>query len=297
MASLDTLYRLEEVNLLLEDDLIPTRQWKKVISKCKKEGIKTIVFNLRHNNPRKDLLELIEFAKDFHTRLVIDGRFLTKLYCESLKEAGLCEISTILYSFLALAHGSITGDDSFSYVTMGIKNVIKLNQKLTVHIPICKVNYKSVNETIRYLYGLGVRNIVISVYTEGNAFFKNTVLTKPELIEVLENAVSISKEFKDLFFNFDGPGWVDEIELIKLHLPTPTCKACLTKLSVLRNGDVVPCSSGISVNTVLDNIFYSSWKKVKSSFNYKAIRDHSFSQPDKCPYLRFIEASKCTEQR
>ncbi len=293
----DNLCRLETIELLLEDDLVSTKQWKKAISKCGRIGIKNLVFNLKHNTPRKDLLELIEYSQNFNTKLIIDGVFLSRPFCEKLKEANIKHISTTLYSFLAVCHGTVSNDDSFSKIVMGIKNAIQYGLDINIDIPVCRINYKSVNATLQYLYELGVRSTNITVYMEGTAFFKNQPLDEQELIKMLEEAIPLVKSLPGLSLTFDSPSWIRELELFKLQLPTPTCKACLKRMCILSNGDVVPCSAGIAVNTVLGNIFYSSWNKIKSGYDYKAIRQHSYESPEECPFLRFSDTPKCTEQR
>ena len=118
----------------------------------------------------------------------------------------------------------------------------------------------------------------------GNAINDNsqeTQLSKEELTNVLQEVNEYIKE-NDLYLSFTSPGWIDEDTLEQLGLTIPSCGACLSNMAVAPNGDVVPCQSWLSEES-LGNLLNDSWNKIWSSKKCKTIRKQSMNLDNVCP--------------
>ena len=65
-----------------EQKELSTHEWMKVIDKCRIAGIPQLTFTGGEPTMREDLVELVEHAKWFVTRLNTNGILLTKELCE-----------------------------------------------------------------------------------------------------------------------------------------------------------------------------------------------------------------------
>lgn len=99
-------------------------------------------------------------------------------------------------------HDFISGvPKSFEQTIQGIKNLLCLNQVVTVNIVITKINYRYLLEIVKYLDDIGVKYIELSfINIDGDAFtnFENIVPrindVQPYIFDVIKNLHSISRE-------------------------------------------------------------------------------------------------------
>ena len=81
-----------------EVEELNTEEWKKIIDKCKEAMIPQLTFTGGEPTIRKDLVELVDYAKWFVTRLNTNGVLLTKELCQKLYAASLDSVQITLYS-------------------------------------------------------------------------------------------------------------------------------------------------------------------------------------------------------
>jgi len=75
---------------------------------------------------------------------------------------------------------------------------------------------------------------------------------------------------------------VDDGLLEELHLTIPSCGACLSNMAVAPNGDVVPCQSWLSEES-LGNLLNDNWKQIWNSKECEIIRKQSMKSDNICP--------------
>ena len=92
---------------------LTTEEWKKVIDICRKNCIPQLTFTGGEPTIREDLVELVDYAKWFVTRLNTNGVLLTKELCQKLYEASLDSVQVTLYSYDREIHNKLVGSDNY----------------------------------------------------------------------------------------------------------------------------------------------------------------------------------------
>lgn len=263
---------------------LSTSEWKCVIDQCRKVGIPQLTFTGGEPTMRKDLPELIDYAKWFVTRLNTNGVKLTKELCKELYDASLDSVQITLYSADEMEHNTLVGVNNFKSTVEGIKNAIDAGLNISINTPLCKVNANYL-DTLRFLNELGVKYVSCSgLIVTGNACqqeSKCTQLTEKELYAILKEATLYCAE-QHIEISFTSPGWVSDDKLEVLGLAIPTCGACLSNMAITPNGGVVPCQSWLSEET-LGNILQQSWNSIWNSPRCKEIRNYASSMEHDCP--------------
>lgn len=272
---------------------LSTEEWKKVINKCREIGIPQLTFTGGEPTMRDDLVELIEHASWFVTRLNTNGVNLTSSLCDKLYQASLDSVQITLYSSVEDEHNTLVGAGNFKKTVRGIENAIKAGLNVSVNTPLCTINAEY-RRTLEFLNELGVKYVSCSgLIVTGNACSaqsQNTQLSEDELYNILKSAKKFC-EANHMEISFTSPGWVEQNKLTELGLTVPTCGACLSNMAIAPNGNVVPCQSWLSDDGVLGNILSDSWSKMWNSPNCKEKRDFSALMECACP-LRDKEGTK-----
>lgn len=262
------------------------KDWKKIIDECRKARIPSLTFTGGEATIRDDLVEMIDYAKWFVTRLNTNGILLSKNLCNKLYEASLDSVQVTLYSYDEKVHNELVGGNHFQQTVAGIKNAIEAGLDVSINTPLCSLNSDYI-ETIKFAESLGVHYFSCSgLILTGNAktvISSTTRLTKEEITKIIKKAVRYAKsDGRDLEISFTSPGWIEEEELKKLNMIVPSCGACLSNMAIAPNGDVIPCQSWLSGIT-LGNMLTDSFKNIWTSKECKKIRKQSASNKNMCP--------------
>ena len=238
---------------------------------------------------REDLIELIEYAKWFVTRLNTNGINLTKEFCEKLKGASLDSVQITFYSYNEDIHNRLVGAQRYSDTLAGIENAIGAGLNVSINTPLCTLNRDYV-ETLRFLHDKGIEYVTCSgLITTGNARkeeSENLQLSNAEVRGILLEAVKYCYE-NGMEISFTSPGWVDDKFCKQLGIPTPNCGACLSNMAITPAGNVVPCQSWLS-DKPLGNMLKDKWKDIWENPVCKERREFSTKMRCECP-LRIIK--------
>ena len=156
---------------------------------------------------RADLVELVEAAQWFVTRLNTNGRLLTPELCRRLYEASLDSVQVTLYSADAAVHNTLVGAPGFDDTVQGVRNAVAAGLMTSVNTPLCSLN-RDYAATLRFVHELGVRYVTCSgLIPSGGAeteASQATRLTQEELTAVLRQAVEtggdVAGELGDVLF-------------------------------------------------------------------------------------------------
>lgn len=268
-----------------EVEELSTDDWKKIIDKCREAYIPQLTFTGGEPTMRNDLLELIEYAKWFVTRLNTNGILLSEELCKQLYEVSLDSVQITLYSSEKKEHENLTGSHAFDKTVQGIKNALAAGLNVSVNTPICKIN-KNYVKTLEFLHELGVEYVSCSgIIFTGNARnddAKKDQLTENELFAVLKEAAVYCQE-NNMEISFTSPGLVSEEKLECIGLATPTCGACMSNMAISPNGDVVPCQSWLNANSILGNMLTDPWKRIWTSPLSLSTREFAAKLEQTCP--------------
>lgn len=266
---------------LSETKELSTEEWKEIISACKKAKIPQLTFTGGEPTMRPDLCELVAEAKWFVTRLNTNGVLLTKDLCAALMEAELDSVQITLYSSDKDIHNALVGADNFDKTVSGIKNALEAGLNVSINTPLCTKN-KDYAQTLAFLKELGVSYVTCSgLIVTGNATLNQSVTTQlgtDEIYEVVKAAADYCFAH-EMELSFTSPGWISEEKLRALHLTVPSCGACLSNMAIAPNGQVIPCQSWLSGETLGDmrtDKFSKIWNhpmcKMRRNFSAKSLQ-------------------------
>lgn len=263
---------------------LTTAEWKDVLARLRAANIPQVTFTGGEPTLRGDLVELVDAAQWFVTRLNTNGRLLTPQLCRALAEASLDSVQVTLYAADAEAHNALVGAPGFDETVRGIRNAVDAGLIVSVNTPLCSLN-RDYAATLRFAAALGVRyatcsGLIPSGGAEG-AESRATRLSAEELTEILQSAVAAAHELS-MELDFTSPGWLPEqtLRALGLHL-IPSCGACLSNMAVAPDGTVIPCQSWLG-GTALGNILTDDWDKIWQSQRCAAIRAKSAKMEQLC---------------
>ena len=256
---------------------LSTEQWKTALALLRKANIPQATFTGGEPTLRSDLVELVQAAAWFVTRLNTNGRLLTPELCAGLYEASLDSVQVTLYSAEGNIHNQLVGVNGFSDTVQGIRNAVAAGLIVSVNTPLCSLNTHYA-ETLRFVHSLGVRYVTCSgLIPSGSACGQEsraTALTPEQLTDVLRQAVDTAEEL-GMELDFTSPGWLEEETLRSLGLNLiPSCGACLSNMAVTPDGKVVPCQSWLS-DEPLGDLLHDDWADIWNSPRCAAIRAES----------------------
>ena len=263
---------------------LTTAQWKEILAKLRAANVPQVTFTGGEPTLRADLVELVEVAQWFVTRLNTNGRLLTPELCRRLYEASLDSVQVTLYSHDPAIHNALVGAEGFDDTVAGIKNAVAAGLSVSVNTPLCSLN-TDYAATVRFVHELGVRYVTCSgLIPSGSAEgaeSRATRLTEEQLTDVLRRAVTAAEEL-GMEMDFTSPGWLKEETLRAMGLTlVPSCGACLSNMAIAPDGGVIPCQSWLS-SQPLGNILADDWDKIWQSERCAAIRARSAKMEQLC---------------
>ena len=271
-----------------EEDELTTDDWKKIIDKCRKAGIPQITFTGGEPTMREDLCELISYARWFVSRLNTNGIRLTEEYCRELRKAELDSVQITFYSADSEIHNALVGARQFENTAAGIDNALAAGLQISINTPLCSLNRDYV-KTLKYLHDKGVIYVTCSgLITTGNALgedSRNLQLTSEELEQILREAVEYCHSH-GMEIAFTSPGWINQEVFEELNIATPSCGACLSNMAVTPGGNVVPCQSWLSEES-LGSMLNDSWENIWNAEKAQNLREYSAQMTGRCPLRRY----------
>lgn len=276
---------------LSEEKELDTNTWIKIIEKCREVGIPQITFTGGEPTMRDDLIELIDHAKWFVTRLNTNGIKLTKEYCKQLFDASLDSAQITFYSSDKDIHNKLVGAPQYDMTVAGIENALGAGLNISINTPLCTLN-KDYVKTLEFLHEKGVTYVTCSgLITTGAAATESSEilqLSNEEILKVLTDAVEYCKA-NEMEISFTSPGWVDEEFFYERGMNPPTCGACLSNMAITPSGNVVPCQSWLSEEP-LGNMLKTDWAKIWYNPRTMNRRDFSSMMTGTCPLRKPFDA-------
>ena len=263
---------------------LTTAQWKEILAKLRAANVPQVTFTGGEPTLRADLVELVEAAQWFVTRLNTNGRLLTPELCRRLYDASLDSVQVTLYSHDPAIHNALVGAEGFDDTVTGIRNAVAAGLSVSVNTPLCSLN-EDYAATVRFVHELGVRYVTCSgLIPSGSAEgaeSQATRLTEEQLTDVLRRAVTAAEEL-GMEMDFTSPGWLKEEALRSMGLTlVPSCGACLSNMAIAPDGGVIPCQSWLS-SQPLGNMLTDDWDKIWQSQRCAAIRAKSAKMEQLC---------------
>ncbi len=274
----------EQSSMNIKEEL-STKQWKTIIEKCKDAQIPMVTFTGGEPLMRSDIVELVDYAKWFVTRMNTNGYLLTADLAEKLFEASLDSIQITLYSSDPTVHDNLVGKTgAWERTVEGIKNALTAGLSVSVNTPLVGLN-SDYNETLNFLHEIGVRCVTCSGLIATGAAKKQIesgkTLDADSLQILLSKAIKTCEEL-NMEISFTSPGCLPAEEILKMGFhSSPVCGACLSNMAINPQGNVVPCQSWLNGET-LGNMLKDDWSKIWNNSFCKKIRHDNANKPQ-CP--------------
>ncbi|MCD6247567.1 MAG: radical SAM protein [Candidatus Diapherotrites archaeon] len=181
-----------------------TAEIKQDILRAKQSGAEILGFTGGEPTIRKDIFELVEFAKKqgFRTvRIQTNGRmFASKEFTKRIIEAGANYFKFTINGHKAKIHDFLTQvPGSFEQTITGLKNVKALGRTVEVNILINKQNYKFLPQMVKFFIDLGISQFTLIF----PSYIGNALVYKDDVVVTLSEAVPYVKEAIDIIEDYE----------------------------------------------------------------------------------------------
>lgn len=187
---------------------VPLQDIENQLKQGRKQGIKKLILSGGEPTLHSDYLEIVAFGRNIGydgIQIVTNGRmFAYKGFLEQAVANGLTETTFSIHGHTkALYEKQTQIKDSYEQAMRGLLNALK-NKKLIVNIDIVinRINYRYLEEIIRFFIGLGVGEFdLLHVVPFGNAWKnkKDVFYNLDSASPYLEKAFSLQFEFPDIY--------------------------------------------------------------------------------------------------
>ena len=239
-------------------------EWVKVLEILWKTGIPQVVFTGGEPTLRDDIVELVSQADEFVTGLVTNGTRLFEL-AQALKDASLDYAQVTVESFDAKIHDQITcTEGSHAKTLAGIRKALSIGMQIVTNTTLTKSNAASFTETIRWLHGLGIKNVACNTLIcsgHGVEHKKENGLDDKALKDVLTAGCKTATELGMAFQWYSPTCYHEGTNPIELGLGIKTCSAAAHNMTIQPDGTVLPCQSWPdTVGNILKDDWASIWR-------------------------------------
>jgi radical SAM protein with 4Fe4S-binding SPASM domain len=260
---------------------LSTAEWVKVYDVLWKAGIPQVVFTGGEPTLREDLVELVSQADEFVTGLVTNGTRLAEL-AEALRDASLDYAQVTVESFDPTIHDRITcTEGSHAKTLAGIRRALSIGMQVVTNTTLTRTNAASFNETIRWLHGLGIKNVACNTLIcsgHGVEHKKENGLDDAALREVLTAACRVSEELGIVFQWYSPTCYQQGVNPLELGLGIKSCSAAAHNMTIQPDGTVLPCQSWPDA---VGNILKDDWVSIWRHPTCVKLREHLFT-PEEC---------------
>jgi len=221
----------------------------------------------------KLLFRLIKYVKQKDPKISIgiltNGTLLTNSMVKKLKKAGVAFVQVSLDGATEKVNDSIRGPGSFNKAIEGIKRLVKAKFTTAIMFTLHKKNMGEIPRLIDLAIDLGVTRLGVErvVPTGRGKSLEKEMLTPEELHQIFLYLAKRRQEIKKKGQKLDiwtyRPLWCLLRKEIKDSQIGGGCSAGLNGLTIMPNGDVMPCRrlNLVIGNLLKDNLFelwYSS---------------------------------------
>ena len=234
---------------LQKHEELATYQWKEIISDFASLGAETVVFSGGEPLLRKDLLELIAFAKESSLKVCItsNGVMINKDLAKELSEAGV-DVINISIDGLEVIHDYLRGEGNFNKALEALKYLKINNIELTIATMVSRYNYKDLVSIVNLAKNLGVTTIKLQPF---NSLFLKDEKAKADFFINSEDIDGLKNIIKDVYLKCIEYGIAinprEYLERLPVYLSnkflakSKFCPALYSSLPLNAKGEFYPC--------------------------------------------------------
>ncbi len=251
---------------------LSTDQLKCILYKIKNEAkVPGVSFTGGEPTLRKDLLELIKFARSINLRvnLITNGINIDQEYAMQLKDAGLNSAQVSLEAGEESIHEELTKVKGSLKKTLAAVKYLKEND-IFVHTntTINQLNKDSLLQLVDIAKESGTNRLSMNMLMPCGNSIQNKYLwiSYSEIGEII-NKLKLYSQEKDVEFMWYSPTPLCLYNPIQYGLGNKTCAAAHGLLSIDPAGNILPCSSlNIPLGNLLNSNFDEIWFSEKALF-------------------------------
>ena len=255
---------------------LPAEAWLGVIDRLWEIGIPHIVFTGGEPTMVKYLPDLAKRSEENGqiTGLITNGRKLAdNEYLKGLIVAGIDHIQVTLLSHRESVHDDLVcSEGAWKETVAGIKEALDQDVYLSTNTTIISQNLDDIEETVRFLVGLGVKNISLNGIIRSGKGKEARTVTYEELDTLLTRVVAIAEE-ADINLTWYTPTPYCELNPMEYGLGIKQCTACSLAMAIEPDGSVLPCQSYYEP---LGNIMADDWEGIWEHDLCKRIRGRDY---------------------
>lgn len=269
----------------VEDDL-STDDIKKLLLQARKMGTLCVTFSGGELLLRKDLLDLLQFARDcdFITSIYSNVTLLTNPLATRLSELNLSSVQVSLYSMNPDVHDKITGlSGSFEKTKHGIELLLDVGMSVIINCPVLKANKDDVLDVQKFADSMNIK-FGSDYLLIGQSDFDTCNLDqrlsvddiRDVIVGMMENNASYKKFVLSKSVNYD----TNERNIED----RPACGVGIDTLNVAANGDIIPCPgwNGYVLGNIKTNSLEEVWLHSEKINYLRSIKMSQFPQCINC---------------
>lgn len=255
---------------------LTAEQWESVLDKLWSIGVPHVVFTGGEPTLYEHLDDLVRKSEDLGqvTGLITNGRSLRQQgYLKNLVSIGLDHVQITVLSHRESIHDELAGCQGAWKETMeGLKTALGEDLYVSTNTTIMRSNFDDIEETMRFLVGLGVKNIAFNSIIRSGKGEDAVGVDYDELKTLLLRLKGIERE-SGINMIWYSPTPYCEFNPINFGLGIKQCTACAINMAVEPDGTVLPCQSYYEP---LGNILTDPWDKIWDHELCKSIRERKY---------------------
>jgi radical SAM protein with 4Fe4S-binding SPASM domain len=198
-------------------------------------------------------------------------------YLKGLVAAGLDHVQITVLSHRSSVHDAMTRKEgSWEETVEGLKVALGEDLYVSTNTTIMSENLNDVEETMRYLVGLGVRNVAFNGIIRSGKGREARSVSYDELRSTLTRLVAIAEE-EGVNLVWYTPTPYCELNPLSYGLGIKQCTACSLNMAVEPDGSVLPCQSYYEP---LGNVLTDDWMTIWDHDLCTRIRKREYMQSE-----------------
>ncbi len=267
---------------------LTVEEWKTIIDRLWDIGVPHIVFTGGEPTLYNGIEQLVAQTEEHGqvTGMITNGRNLRKPgYLKELVRIGLDHVQITVLSKDPAVHDKLTcAPGSWAETIDGLKVALNEDLYVSTNTTIMRSNYSSIENTMRFLVGLGVKNIAFNSIIRSGKGEEAEGITLEELADLLTTLQSTARE-SAVNLIWYSPTPYCEFNPINYGLGIKQCTACSLNMAIEPDGSVLPCQSYYES---LGNILKDDWNSIWNNRLCKDIRERKYAD-GKCADCQLLQ--------
>jgi radical SAM protein with 4Fe4S-binding SPASM domain len=208
------------------------------------------------------------------TGLITNGRKLAEEgYLADLVKVGVDHVQVTLLSHRESVHDQLVcAEGAWKETVEGIKRAVDLDVYLSTNTTIMAENLEDIEETVRFIIGLGVENVSLNGLIRSGKGREAKTVSYKDLTRLLHRVVAIAEE-SGVHLTWYTPTPYCEFNPLEHGLGIKQCTACSLAMAIEPDGSVLPCQSYYEP---LGNIVSDEWSGIWGNDLCQRIRQREY---------------------